>query len=346
MSDALEGLHQGFNTIKEWLIIRRCEIIPAMMILALFEAGYQDAPAWAIADIIASIIVSILICNPFHSLCGVMAKSTRTGAAVSIIVAMVGIQLPDIPLYMRVETLILAAIILAVAAKTQKSAIVGEKIKQSPEVDKAIAYLCDKGIKPRAQTSWEERGARECRALLHQALKIEIAESSMQVSHRACYTLGYLHGESELAKKLAELEAENESLNQSLIECSIELDRVSAPSNKLEEELEAAKSEIRRLELWGRNNEALAKKSSLLIAENAELKAVNAHLSKQQPEENAEPETQEQEPTKEMALIDRDEACYQYYESGHSYQQTAHEFGLSKSGARAAIARARERRNQ
>jgi DNA-directed RNA polymerase specialized sigma24 family protein len=73
---------------------------------------------------------------------------------------------------------------------------------------------------------------------------------------------------------------------------------------------------------------------------------VNAYLSKQQPEENAEPETQEQEPTKEMALIDRDEACYQYYESGHSYQETANEFGLSKSGARAAIARARERRNQ
>jgi coenzyme F420-reducing hydrogenase delta subunit len=325
--------NSGFFVMRElldtilWLLREalghKRELLPIVSFGLLLEAGYRHAPVWVYADILILFVVMVLICNPFGMLTHLLSPATRICLSMAIFLSVSGIQLPDTDLKLRVCLVLMAAVVTFVAVFNRKTWLEDYHIKQSPYVDRAIAYLCDKGIKPCAQEEWEEHGAREARALLHQALMVEVAEPKLQNTHRAVYMLGYLHGEAARVKETEKVEKQLEELEAQIGRLREENKRIEMMEEKLSEAKRHAEYYKERSERVDRVSTANFQAAQTAKAEVERLQALVP-----KPDEESKPQN-------------RDEAILAYYEAGHSYLETGEKFGLTKSGAQAAVRRAK-----
>ncbi len=269
-------------------------------LLALVVGGCQPGHIYPV--LVAACLVGELACviwfNPWRCLDKCLAPLSRTLLLLSILLVALAAVMAVMGAPVVAAVLVALAVgCVAVALWRRKAWLLAWQIRQSPEVDAVLAHLSHGG-EWEPGTAWEQDGCRQTRAMLHQALNVECDENELERLHKAVYLLAYLSGmegrEAEverLKKAVSEAEAEAESWQTK----AIIKDNNAA-------ELESARRRVEEL--------------------TAELRAAKAEAQQYRQEaETWRPE--EAEGSKEAAVL-------AYLEQGHSYRETAAQFGLSK----------------
>ncbi len=279
-------------------------MLPLGSVSLLVLAGWRGVPIWLYADLLALLFVVVLACNPFMMLSDMMAPVTRGMLILAVLLAVCGLQIPNVDLYARGCLELVAVDLVALAAYLRKRQLLSWQVKQSPEVDRVLSFLNHKGDFDAAQ-AWEEYGCRETRALLHQSIGMECPENLVDSVHKATYMLAFLHGRAWAKKTIKALKKQIKD-NKTVIEA--QKDTIQHTQSQYWE-LEAAKKEAR---------DANAREKAIR-AENDQLRAklqeAIAELDKYGP-------TQEESREAEIA---------RYVSNGHSYAEAAERFGVSKS---------------
>lgn len=293
--------------------------LPAVPLAMLLYAGWAGAPVWWYADLLAVFVIAALVCDPFALISAALAPGTRGCIVVAVLLVLAAAQIQWIELYCRVCLVLIATLLAIICWKKNRDWLTSWQVRQSPHVDKVLAQLSHGGTLEAAET-WERYGCRETRALLHQALNLEIPETHVNGSHKAAYLLGYLHGRQEnerTEKKLQRTVAEKDEVITAQRTRLYQLEDQQGKLDEARRDLQDAKKQI----------EALRYRNDRL---NGQLQEAMRNLDALSPAAVDEPE-------------DRDAAVLAYYEAGHSYAEAGAQFGLSKSWAAAAVKRARQR---
>ena len=286
-------------------------LIPAV---ALFGCGLQGAPGAAYLDLTAALIGAVLLLDPFGLVCLVLSPGTRVGVTAAVVLTLSAIQLPNVQLYFRVWIAVVAVITAAVTVLCNRRWLLTWKVRQSPHVDRVLAYLGHGGELPGA-AEWERFGCRETRALLHQTINVECPEPLITSNYKAVYLLAYLHGQTRMEQALQALKERAESAESYAENMRNEMITIRAT----EADIQALKSEL---------DYTKARCDSLEAA----CRVANRRLEKAKAK--LEPETGE----------DRNAAILAYVEAGHSYGEAAQAFGLSKSRVGSIVKEHREQK--
>lgn len=282
------------------------ELLPLGPVSLLFLAGWRGVPAWLYIDLLALLFVVVLACNPCMVLSDMMAPVTRGMLILAVLLAVCGLQIPNVDLYARGCLELVAVDLAALAAYLRKRQLLSWQIKQSPEVDRVLSFRDGKGKGDfDAARAWEEYGCRETRALLHQSIGVECPENLMDSVHKATYMLAFLHGRKWAKRIIKDLKKQIKSKE---VEIEKQKDELNHKQSQYWE-LEAARKKL---------NEANAHEKALQ-AENDRLRAKL---------QEAIAELDSYGPTQEES---REAEITRYVSNGHSYADAAERFGVSKS---------------
>jgi DNA-binding CsgD family transcriptional regulator len=227
------------------------EIVSFCPVLVLVYFGYTNAPISAFFDTLAVFAVIVLVLNPFYLLSQVLAPVTRAFVVATIVLIFTALRLPAMSLYFRICFLLIACLLGFITFKKAGSWFNAYRIRQSPQVDKVLSHMANKGADMDAQVAWERQGAREARAVIHQSLNIELTESHLEGSHRAVYLLGYLHGNKEYSAKVRTLTKKLDSQKQIGENMKTQLLKVEDKSkeyNELSNEVYQLRQQVSNLE--------------------------------------------------------------------------------------------------
>lgn len=288
------------------------EILSFIPISVLIYAGYSHAPPVAYLDILAALAVVVLLADPFVLISSCLAPASRAYGVVIIILTVVALQLPAISVYFRICFLGIAALLVFIVFKKHKAWFDAYRIRQSPEVDKVLAHMAQKGVEMDAQTAWDKYGARETRALLHQALNLELPEINLQCSHRAVYLLGYLHGIRDYTAELKKVKkklATQEQINDNLKNRIYQMEDKSKEHAEIIDEVVELRRKVSNLESY------------------------NSRLSRNLREAREEVERLQPPPPEKS----RNELIVEYVAQGHSQNETAEHFNVSPATVSRAV---------
>ncbi|MCD8354837.1 MAG: hypothetical protein LUC47_11100 [Clostridiales bacterium] len=271
-------------------------------LLALVVAGCQPESVHPV--VVVACLVGELACviwfNPWRCLDKCLAPLSRTLLLLSILLMALAavMAVMDAPV-VAVVLVLLAVASCAVALWRRKAWLLSWQTKQSPEVDKALAHL-DKGGEWEPGTAWERDGCRQTRAMLHQALDMECNEAELSRAYKAVYLLAFLCG-------LKERENEVERLKK-------ERDKAKAEADKWRGVAVVREDNAAELDyVKGQLDETRA----ALTAAQDRARQYSKELEAWKP--------QEAEGSTEAQVI-------AYHAAGHSLQETADRFGMSKTG--------------
>jgi DNA-directed RNA polymerase specialized sigma24 family protein len=301
--------------------------VPVLPLLALLWAGWEGTTIAGYVDLTLLLVMSVLVCNPFCVLSGVLAPASRGAITAAILTSMAAVQRPHLELYCRSVFLLMSGLVLGLVWKCNTNWLLNWKVRQSPQVNKVLSQLTRGGDALEAADAWERFGARETRALLRQSLSLECPEKLVVSGYAAVYQLAFLHGsrwaEREVRKLKKQLK-EKVSLDWAKGASIAEYQAMTERNNALESAVERLTQEKEQLQ-----------------ARCEELQDLPVELVARV-EEAEKPAPVVPEPTP----LDRDKALIEYVEAGHSYAEAGERFGLSKSGAAAVVRRVRQKQKQ
>ncbi|MCD8050123.1 MAG: hypothetical protein LUE89_00385 [Clostridiales bacterium] len=274
------------------------EIIACIPLFTLFTLGERGAEPAAFAWCLVLLLLLVLALNPGGVFYNVLAPATRFCAAAGLALVLCAVALAWLSFYGRFCLALLGAALLALAWWKRKPWLLSWQVLQAPEVDEVLSHLAHGGEWEAGQ-EWERNGCRQTRALLHQALNMEVNEAEIDRAYKAVYLLALVHGMEKqqktvdrLKKDLKAAQDEGEEWRQTAIcraDNTEELESVTRQRDRLETQLREAQDQARRYrkeaETW---------------------------------------RPQEAEENQEAAIL-------AYLEAGHSYQETAAAFGTNKT---------------
>lgn len=297
------------------------EIAGTAAAASVFAAGWMQAGPVVVVNLGALTAVVWLAFDPWRLLSWKLCSRERLALAAAAALSLAGAELPGLPWAARGVVWSVSAALVLIWWRNRALWRQDLAFLQSDEVNRALSHLTKGGVWD-AGTAWEQHGRAEVAAFARQGLNEILEESELDRFCRPSFQIGYADARADsaeelerLGRKLAALERGAIAYREKIAELQETLSEREDNAGKLEE-LEQTISRYR----------------AKVEAQRAEIEELRGRLEVFEDQQEPAPEN----------TADRNAQMLALHLDGLSYTDLAKRFGLTQSGAKTAVRRAKE----
>lgn len=297
------------------------EIIGTAAAAAVLLSGWMQAGAVVVVNAGALAALAWLTLDPWRLLSWKLCSRERLALAAAAALCLAGAELPGLPWAARGVVWAVSALLILIWWRNRALWRQDCAFFQSGEVNQALEHYSKGGVWA-AGDAWERYGRGETAAFVRQGLNQLMSEEDIDRLCRPAYQIGYEDARGDSKKELEKLRRQISGLERGAVAYR---EKVSALQEALSDRADKA-AELEELE------QTINRYRAKVEAQRAEIAALRERLEVFEDQEPAAPDT----------VTDRNAQMLALHQDGMSYNDLAKRFGLSLSGAKTAIRRAKE----
>lgn len=297
------------------------EIIGTAAAAAVLLSGWMQAGAVVVVNAGALAALAWLTLDPWRLLSWKLCSRERLALAAAAALCLAGAELPGLPWAARGVVWAVSALLILIWWRNRALWRQDCAFLQSDEVNRTLEHFSCGGVWA-SGTAWERYGRAEVAAFTRQGLNEIVGESELDRLCRPAFLLGFTDGQADSAAELEKLRRSVSGLERGAVAYR---EKIAELQETLSERADNA-GKLEELE------QTLKTFRGTIQAQREEIAALRERLEVFEDQEPAAPDT----------VTDRNAQMLALHQDGMSYNDLAKRFGLSLSGAKTAIRRAKE----